>query len=128
MRSTDYVDALRAKLDCKSDYELSKRLGIAHNVIGRYRKGGTFDNSFAVRTAELLGVDPFEVIGDMELERAKTDAQREHWAKVMQRFSRIAASAMIASFIGASTLAPTPVNASPVYIMLNDRRRKPHPA
>lgn len=91
MRSTDYVDALRVKLNCRSDYELSKRLGIAHNVIGRYRKGGTFDNSFCVRAAELLGVEPFEVIADMELERAKTDAQREQWAKVMQRFSRIAA-------------------------------------
>ena len=58
MRSTDYVDALRAKLACKSDYELSKRLGLAHNVIGRYRKGGTFDNAMSVRTAELLELDP----------------------------------------------------------------------
>lgn len=112
MRTPDYVDALRVKLDCRSDYELAKRLGVQQNQIARYRKGGTFDNTMAARVAGLLDIDPLEVIGDMELERAKSDATREQWAKIMARFSRIAASAA-----GAALLAPQLIDSSRLFIL-----------
>ena len=112
MKTTDYVDALRVKLQCRSDYELSKRLGIASNVLQRYRKGGTFDNTMAARVAALLDIEPLEVIGDMELERAKSDAAREQWTKIMQRFSRIAAAAT-----GVALLAPQLVESSRVFLL-----------
>lgn len=117
MRTPDYVDALRAKLDCRSDYELAKRLGVQQNQIARYRKGGTFDNTMAARVAALLDLDPLEVIGDMELERAKSDATREQWAKIMQRFSRVAAAAT------AALLAPQLVEPSRLFILCKTPQR-----
>lgn len=112
MRTTDYVDALRVKLAAPSDYALSKRLGIAPNVLARYRKGGTFDNSMAARAADILGCEPFEVIADMELERARTDAQRGYWAEVAQRFTRIAASVA-----GPALLAAHHASEFPLFIL-----------
>ena len=65
MRTTDYIDALRAATGTPSDYALAKFLGVQQNQIARYRKGGTFDNSMAARAAELLNLQPLEVIADM---------------------------------------------------------------
>lgn len=112
MRTNDYLDALRARLSADSDYALSQRLGMQYAQFRRYRKGGTFDNTMAARVASLLDLDPLEVIGDMELERAKSDATREQWAKIMARFSRIAASAA-----GAALLAPQLADSSRLFIL-----------
>lgn len=109
MKTTDYVDELRVKLDARSDFALSKLLGIAHNQIGRYRKGGTFDNTMALRVAELLDVSPLTVIADMELERAKDAKARDTWATFLSKAASIACAATIG--IGAGT-APAPSNAS----------------
>lgn len=122
MRTNDYLDALRARLSADSDYAVSQRLGMQYAQFRRYRKGGTFDNTMAARVAALLDIDPLEVIGDMELERAKTEAAREQWAKIMERFQRIAAAVAIGSIMGTTALAPQPANAAASLYYVKRRR------
>jgi hypothetical protein len=82
MKTTEYIDALRVKLDCKSDYALAKKLDMAQPQLARYRKGGTFDNNMALRFSKLLDIPPLAIISDMEVERAKDEKAREMWAEI----------------------------------------------
>lgn len=109
MRTTDYIDALRVKLNCKSDYALAKQLGMAQPQLARYRKGGTFDNSMALRVATLLDTDVFQVIVDMELERAKTDSQRGYWAEVVNRYAKVAATLAAPALLAAHHASEFPL-------------------
>lgn len=109
MRATDYVDSLRVALECHSDYALAKRMGVQQNQIARYRKGGTFDNAMSVRTAEILGIEPLEIIGDMELQRASTDAQRATWAKFLERFAKVAAGVSLPALLASQHASEFPL-------------------
>ena len=112
MRTTDYVDALRSHYSAPSDYALAKILGVQAVHISRYRKGGTFDNAMCVRVSEILDIPPLEIIGDMELQRAHTDAQRAHWAKFLQQFQRVSAA-----LTGPALLYSQTVDLSPLFIL-----------
>jgi hypothetical protein len=82
MKTTEYIDALRVKLNARSDYHLAQMLVMQQNQLARYRKGGTFDNNMAARVAKILELPPFAIIADMELERAKDDKAREMWQEI----------------------------------------------
>lgn len=129
MQASDYVDALRVKLSAPSDYALAKMLGVQQNQIARYRKGGTFDNAMCVRASEILGLQPLEIIGDMELQRAHTDAQRAHWAKFLQQFQRVSAAVAACAIVGFTGLAsPTAQAQNCSESLYYVKRRRPESA
>lgn len=82
MKTTEYIDALRVKLNARSDYHLAQILGMQQNQLARYRKGGTFDNNMALRVSKLLDLPPLAIISDMEAERAKDEKTRAAWAEI----------------------------------------------
>ena len=89
MKTTvEWLDALKAQLDIPSDYAAAKVLGLTRSAVSHYRTGRTsFDDVTAVRVADLLGVDPAEVLASVQYERAKTDEVREAWASLLEKFS-----------------------------------------
>ncbi|CAD9228386.1 Helix-turn-helix protein [Burkholderia cenocepacia] len=89
MKTTiEWLDALKAHLDLPSDYAAAKLLGVTRSAVSHYRTGRTtFDDSTAIRVAELLGVDPAEVFASMQYERAKSDEARAVWASLLEKFS-----------------------------------------
>ncbi|QGZ37756.1 helix-turn-helix protein [Pseudoduganella flava] len=88
MRTVNYLDAIKTRLNLPSDYALAKRLGITQQAISNYRAGRSkMDDDVALTIAELLGVNPLAVIAAANAERAKTDEQRERWTGIMEKFS-----------------------------------------
>jgi hypothetical protein len=110
MRTTSqYLDALKERLNVTSDYALAKHLGIRQSTISSYRhRGSHFGEDLSIRVAEILEIDPGEVLAAMAAERTKCPAARKAWA----RLSDSLMAGLLACFIGVSGMAPAPVSAS----------------
>lgn len=89
MKTTvQYLDAIRAKHGLTSDYQLAKLMDIRQSTISGYRAGRShLDDLMSLKVADLLGIDPMEVISAANAERAKTQAVKEVWASAWMRFA-----------------------------------------
>jgi predicted transcriptional regulator len=82
MKTVEYLDAIKARHSLKSDYALAKLLGLSTSAIYTYRAGrGEMDSTTAVKVAELLAINPLQVIACVELARAKNDGARKVWLR-----------------------------------------------
>ncbi|WP_269501328.1 helix-turn-helix domain-containing protein [Burkholderia sp. IMCC1007] len=90
MKTTaEWLDALKARLDLPSDYAAAKVLGVTRSAVSAYRNGrATFDDDVAFHVAEILEVNPLEVIVSSRAERAKSEDQRDQWERRWEKFSR----------------------------------------
>lgn len=104
----DFMDAVKARHGIKSDYELSKALGVSQQTISHYRnRGSAMDTKMAVKVAELLALDPLEVIAAAEIERA----ERAKDEKAKGFWMRYAAALLMVVGVSAP---PSPAEASTV--------------
>lgn len=79
-----YLDLLKTALAVDTDYKLGKKLDFSRSRVSNYRTGDTFfDNETCARVAEVLRLDPMEVIADMEMQRAKTPEKKAFWQHVI---------------------------------------------
>lgn len=90
MKTTvEYLDALKEKLNLPSDYAAAKALGVTRAAVSRYRTGvGSFDDEVCFTVAEILGVNPLEVIVAARAERSTKTGGREKWERNWENFSR----------------------------------------
>jgi len=126
MKSTvQWLDAIKRAKGLSSDYAVAKALGVTAQVVSHYRAGRrAFDPYMAVKVAELVGVDPMQVIASAEAERARNDEQRAFWR-------RLAAAWVLPMCAAAGLAAPAPsVQAASVrevsnlHIMRTKARRR----
>lgn len=84
MKNTcDFLDELRTKLSLKSDGQLADYLGIHRQHMSRYRTmAHAFDDSMALRVAELLESDPAYILCCMHHQRSKLPAIKAVWQRV----------------------------------------------
>ncbi|NUO87677.1 MAG: hypothetical protein HOQ37_16410 [Cupriavidus sp.] len=89
MKTTlEYLDAVKVKLDLPSDYALAKALCVTRGGVSSYRTGRSYlDDLTAVRVAEILGLNPMEVIAAANLERSKNEDARLVWSGLFDRFA-----------------------------------------
>jgi hypothetical protein len=88
MKTYEYLDAVRKKLDLPSDYALQKPLGVTKQQLSRYRTGlDSLSDGIALQVAEILQLDGGRVLLDMHIERSKTPEIRAAWASVMEKIS-----------------------------------------
>jgi hypothetical protein len=88
MKPSEYLDALRVKLNLPSDYALQKPLGVTKAAISKYRNNRThFDDTVCRRVAELLGKHHGLVMLDMAKERARTPEDQAAWSAILEKFS-----------------------------------------
>lgn len=108
--AAEYLDALMALKNITSDYQLAKALSVTRSTVSRYRCGhATFDDVVAVRVAEMLGVEPLEIIAAANHQRAKRPEAKKIW----ERIAKSAAAATIALvFVGISLFGGSPANAA----------------
>ncbi len=100
MRTNEYLDAVRERLNLSSDYKLAKVLKVHQTTISNYRHGrSAIADDVAVRVAELLQLDPARVLADMAAERSSSDQVRAIWSRVAATLS-VAALAISASVPG----------------------------
>lgn len=108
--TTDYLDEVKARYGLRSDYALAIKLGIGSSGINNYRKRYShFNDLMAVKVAELLGIDPAEILAAVNAERTKCPAAKVVWERVARSFS----AGVMAVFIAvALNFAPAPTHAS----------------
>lgn len=86
LSTVDLLDVAKHKQGDVSDYRLAKILGINPNAISNYRAGRSApENPIAMRLAALCGLDPVEVVAWVNIERNKSEADREFWSLVLNR-------------------------------------------
>lgn len=109
MKTVEYLDACRAKLELTSDYQLAQRLGLTRQALSKYRREGvTFNTSTAKKVAAILGLHPLRVRADAELERAKSPEDRALWRELASKIVGV----LVAAGAGALLIAgPRPAYA-----------------
>jgi predicted transcriptional regulator len=71
-KTNDLLNRLKAVYGLQSDYALAKKIGISRQAVSKYRTlTRTLDDCVAVEVAELLELNPFQVLASMQLERAE---------------------------------------------------------
>ncbi|MFM0206931.1 DUF3693 domain-containing protein [Paraburkholderia sediminicola] len=128
MKTTiQYLDAVKKKLDLPSDYAAAKALGVTRAAVSRYRNSlGTFDEAVAMRAAEILNVDPLEVISACKAESAHDERIRKVWVNIWGKATGAATTVAVTVFIAGLAAAPSPARSAPVsaesatlYLMSN---------
>jgi hypothetical protein len=113
----DYLNDLKGKLG--SDYKSAKALNFETSTISTIRKRGQISDETAVKIAELLEIDPGEVLIAAAMARSQ-GAVKAAWEGVGKK-AGLAASLVMAMMMGATY--PTDVRANSngvsMYIMLN---------
>lgn len=90
MNAYEYIQKFKQSRAIPSDFAAAKELGISHPAIARMKAGGGMDNRVAAAIATELGIDLGEMIAELEAAKARTEEERQFWA----RFRR---AAMISS-------------------------------
>lgn len=81
----EYVDEAQKKLSLESDAAFSKHLGGQRTLVSSWKNDGKNpDDYYCIVIAEILGIDPLEVIAASNHARAK-DADKKAW---WENFSR----------------------------------------
>ena len=89
MKTTrEYICAIKLRENIESDYAVAKLLGVSRQSVSQYQLGkASFDDLTAVRAAELLGLNPLEVISAANAERAKSEDARRVWVGLWDKLA-----------------------------------------
>lgn len=83
MNTINYIEAAKRKLGITSDYAIAKELGMSKAAFSRYKTGGrVIDDYTAAKLAEVLGIEPIEVIAAANAEREKDSAKVAFWRRL----------------------------------------------
>lgn len=129
MNSNSLLDALKKRVDVPSDYALARDiLHVTPHALREMRERGLSDER-ALQVAELLDLNPGEVLAAIHAERSKTKEVKEAWERAAKA---LRAAAVGTCFFVVGALGGNPPNAqgSPqpgsnsgsVYITSNRRR------
>lgn len=95
MKTVDYLDSVRRQYTC-SDYKAAQLLGVTKQTVSHYRSGkGTFSEGVAIRAAELLGLDPAEVLIATQAERVKNEEAKRILQRAVRQLKRATAAAVL---------------------------------
>lgn len=96
-----YIEAVREKLGGATDYKIGQVMEIRRQRISEYVAGTQHADAYAcTRIAMLLGLDPLEVIAQVEADHAKTEDRREFWKSVNFGLKRTAAVFVLSAMLG----------------------------
>lgn len=88
MKTIEYLQAAKRRLEIESDYALAPHLGITRSNMSKLSLGKTtMSDETAMKLAKILELHPAIVIADMHAEREKDPALRAVWMSVMAKFS-----------------------------------------
>ncbi|MBS0356653.1 MAG: helix-turn-helix domain-containing protein [Proteobacteria bacterium] len=88
MDMSKVIDEAKKALDVESDYALAKKLDIPNPRISEYRSGKARPDAYAcARLAEVLGMDPFELLAQVEAATEKNEGRRAYWTKVAAKMA-----------------------------------------
>ncbi len=117
-------------------YAVAKMLNVGESRLSHYVTGkSTFDEEMCFKTAFSLGLNPAEVIANVNAERAKSPEKASFWEDVLKKVSGTAAVFMLAVVVLASSAPSTSATAgtqsahasalSVYYVKYRVREKKP---
>lgn len=84
----EYLDMLRSRYTLKSDSQAAALIGITRASASRYRLGeDSFNDATARRVAELLDLDPVEIVISAHYHRARLPEDRAIWSAALDRLA-----------------------------------------
>lgn len=106
MKPAEYFEAVKARLNITSDYELAKTFGVGNGRIVQMRTGERpVPVDIAFKIAIALQQDPAQVVADLESQREKNASRQEFWRSFIShaRAATVLLACMVAwSFSGIS--------------------------
>lgn len=97
MKTQDYVNLLKLHYGVQSDYALAKKFDVHLQTVRKWSKGaGTFDESTAIRIAEVLKIDPGKVILDAYAARTNSPEVKHIIEDLSKRLTGLAAALLLA--------------------------------
>jgi transcriptional regulator with XRE-family HTH domain len=119
-RTNEFLDAVRARLNLTSDYQLAKALKVTRSQVSYYRsRGDVLSDEMAVKTAELLQIDPAYVLTCMSAERTRSERARRALTTLAKKLSGAAAlSVLLLVLLPTVTTEAAAPNVA-MYIMLS---------
>ncbi|MDR5797469.1 MULTISPECIES: hypothetical protein [unclassified Caballeronia] len=114
MKTTvEYLDAVKERLGLPSDYAAAKALKVTRAAVSKYRLGNaTFDDTTALRVAEILNIQAIEVIAAANVERARDTETRSLWENAWGKATGAIALNLIVGAVFVSAVAPSPTQAA----------------
>lgn len=86
---SELLDMASARNDGASDYRLAQLLGVKASAVYNYRSGYAMPaNPVMARLATLAGVDPDAAVCWVNIQRSRTDDERETWIRLLSRVQR----------------------------------------
>ncbi len=111
MKTTEYLDAARRKTGSKTSAALAEALGVTGGAMSRYESGErVIDDYTAARVAELLNIDPMQVIAQANAEREKDENRKSYWQRIAHMSVRTAACVTVTTI--AALTAPSSADAA----------------
>lgn len=83
----DYLD--QAKTITGSDRQTAFRLGISQGYIATIRGGKSISDDLCLQLAELLDIDPMEIIAAKNAERTKSPEMRKKWEAILKSVAAV---------------------------------------
>lgn len=88
MKTVEFVDAVKVRLNLPSDYALAKVLGVTKESISAFRHGrSAMGVETSMKVGEILGLDGHAVYAQGQIERAKNAVTRDFWQGISEKFS-----------------------------------------
>jgi transcriptional regulator with XRE-family HTH domain len=112
----DYLNAVSEKWQCKSENDLAHLLGISRQALLQFRQGRTkyFKPRTVYRIAQLLNIEPEELLISHQIISAENDVIKKTWEKVFTKITKHAAGIAFAAFSATES-----VKIVTLYIMSN---------
>lgn len=112
MKSAQYLDQVKKKLNVHTDKELAEYFELTKAAISQYRSGARImDHEMCLAVGLALGMDrqqAMEIVIAADIDRAERAGQKSLWSVFSERMAATAATVAIASAV---TLFLTPQNA-----------------
>lgn len=96
----DYVEDAKEKTGIKSDMAFGKHIGGTDSMVKQWRnRGSTPEDYYCIRIAEILGIDPLEVIAAANWEREKNQEKKDWWESFRKAHAGKVAGAVLLGVI-----------------------------
>ena len=85
-----YIERLRPYTKTRTDYAVSKLIGVSRAAMCKYKQGkSSFDSDTALKVGEVLGLNPLIIIANIKASKAKNWDSQQRWKSLAESISNI---------------------------------------
>src|SRR5258708_12848615 len=129
MKTTDFLDAVRARHRLPSDYRLAKFLGVPQTTISGYRVGRSMMNeAMCLKIAAALELGPGDVLVAIAIEREQRVEVKTAWQRVAKRLAGTVALVLIGASLHNPFHGAIASFAGPIYTYATNWPPPPPPS